>query len=285
MAKIQVPAHVLETAYAQFADFLLNNSEKTYTAAQVAAGLEPLIYPSLAAVQSAFPTPSAGDSTSAPATEPNWVMVDDGGPELKLAQWDWALGLGGSWALTPFPWVFPFLVSGPTINFPAVTGNIAWAFTMGHTVRVLAAGNITDMYIVAGAGGVGLQHRWEIRRSTVTGAAAPAAATFTIIERTGIHTSAVAEAWESVDLASNGGDIPVTPDQHYCCYHYLGGGGKSYNIATGRTAGQLIEDYALLEQGIYALSGGPNPGSNPLPTPTTVQAGTAYGLNTLEFGP
>lgn len=284
MGSIAIPPHLIETAYSQFAAYLLNQADKPYTQAQIIAGLEPVIYSSLVELQTEIPIPTNADDTTAPPTEPNFAMIDDGlTPELKLAYWDFGAGAGGSWAETTFPWNFPFLQPGPVVNFPTVSGNTAWPYTMGSVYRILNAGRITEIYMTAGAGGVGLQHRWEILRSTVVSPTIPLASTFTNVVRTGIHTYAVANAWESMNLAGAGGDVVISPDEWYIAWHYLGGGGQTLSIATLRTGGQLIEDYASLESGAYALTGGPNPGTMPLPTPTNLVSTVIYGVNTLRM--
>ncbi len=261
-----------ELAYTFFTWILINHPDNPFSAAEVLAGLDTAIYPNVGSI----PTPPALPSI------PNFAIIDDGDPQLKLAYWDFSAGAGGTWVVTSSPYDFPFLQAGHIINqIPANgAGNIAWQFTMGSEVRILSPGRILDMTIKLGAGGVAQQHRWAIRRSTVTGPTAPALGTYTDFIQDGIMTYNAADVWQSV-----GGVAPivVAPDEWYIAIFFVGGGGQNGNITTLRTAGELVEDYAFLNAGLFVSTPGGFPGPNPLPTPTSRQPTIFYGVASLEF--
>ncbi len=258
--------------YTFFLAYLTQHNPEGWTEAQIVAGLDTVVHDGIPV-----------DPPSNPAV-PSFAIVNDGSDAYQLAYWDFALGAGGSWQVTDFPWEFPFLVAGHVINQIASngTGNNNWLYAMGSEYHVKAAGNINQMAVKFGTGGAGQDHRWEIRRSTTPGAAQPALGSYTDIVRTGLVSYAAANVWQDVGVFA---PIAVNPDDWFLSYAYVGAtSGQSASISTLRSGGQLIEDYAELMAGVYAFDGGGFPGPTPLLLPTTRPTTTIYGVNSLNFG-
>ena len=151
---------------------------------------------------------------------------------------------------------------------------------MGLEHRVKASGNITEMFMKSG-GGLGVGHRWEVRKSTVVGPTAPALNTYTTVVATGIHNIGAVNVWEAVGI---GAPIAVSPNEWVLSYHFVGVGGQTSDVTTLRGSGQLVEDYAELMGSLYRNTPGGTPGPSPLLIPSNRSTGTVYGINTLSFG-
>lgn len=255
-----------------FLGYLTQHNDRGWTEAEIVAGLSATIY-------KAIPT----DPPSNPNI-PNFAIVQGNTTSLQLAYWNFSLGAGGSWMITDFPWGFPFLQIGHLINqIPSNgSGNSNWNFAMGSEYRIKAAGNINQMTVKFGAGGAVQSHRWEIRRSTTPGVSPPVLASYTDIVRSGVVNYVAGNVWQDVGLFA---PIAVNPNDWFLSYAYVGtGSGQSAVIATLRSGGQLVEDYAELTAGVYVPAAGGFPGPNPLPIPTTRPATLIYGVSSLEFG-
>lgn len=157
------------------------------------------------------------------------------------------------------------------------SGNANWQYAMGSEFRIIQPADITEMHIKTGAGGVGVQHAWELRRSTVVGPTQPALNTYTVVVDGGTHLQTAPE-WEAVGMA---GPVAATPDQWYVAMFYVFGGGQSANIATMRNQGFLDERFALLNAGVYVFLGVAAPGSVAPPTFRTNT--TVYGIASVTI--
>lgn len=159
------------------------------------------------------------------------------------------------------------------------SGDNNWQYAMGLEIHVTAAANISEQYAKLGAGGVGLGHAWELRKSTVTGGAPPPLASYTTVVDGGIHTPTTA-GWEAMGMAA---PQAALPDEWYVAMIYVGAGGQFANISDLRTLGYLDERFATLNSGVYAFVGTPNPGS--IIAPTFRPTGTIYGITSLAIAP
>jgi hypothetical protein len=264
------------SAYTFFWHWLVNHAPDNWSQAEVNAGLDPIIYR------------TAGDLPAVPTspTIPNFAMVRGTGPALQLAYWNFLLGAGGSWQVTSVPWVNPFIPPHFIINQIASNGagNNNWNFVMGNETHIIQACDITNMSVKLGTGAVGNAHNYDILRSTVTGATAPALTTYTDSLVTGTITTTAANTWENVTPFA---PIPVAVDEWILCRVFPGAAsGQSATIATLRTAGELTESHGVLNAGVFISVGGTFPGpGHPMPLPTSRIPTVIYGVTSLELTP
>ncbi len=156
-------------------------------------------------------------------------------------------------------------------------GDSNWQFAMGSEFVMTAAANITEMYMKTGPSGVGIQHAWELRRSTVTGANPPALNTYTDVIAGGTYQPTGID-WEAVGLPA---PHVAAADEWYVAMYYVFGGGQSAQIATMRQQGFLDERYATLHAGVYVFLNQPAPGS--IAEPQFRTTATIYGITSVRI--
>lgn len=227
--------------------------------------------------ESELPTPPPTGTTT-----PAFAIINDLDPVgPKLAYWDFTVAQTG-WIETEFPWSNPILMPGHVLDQIAAvgTGGTSWNFSMGSLLHIQNDAKVNDMTVKFGTAGPH-NHAWAILRSTSPGPSQPAAATFTDVLASGTHNfTGGANTWESVTgfpAAFN-----VSANDWIAAMVWIGVGGQNHNIASLRSSEYLNEDYATLTAGIYVVTAGPAPGSNP--TPTNIVATVVYGMASLDLG-
>lgn len=241
-------------------------TEAGFTTDQINAGLDKFVYDSL--------------PTYTPSASPAWAVVCREQDEaLQLA---WFNDADGSWTLSDFPYNVPFIIDQHLVkqNPGNGAGNNAWRYAMGLEFRALRTAKIKAGSIKLGSG-VNTTHRWELLKSTELGISAPSFNTYTEIVQSGeVSSPASANQWRDVELL----DVDIAENEWYIFWFYVGAGGQFANISTLRNAGELAEDIAELNAGVFRFINGSNPGPTPLGTPTSRQTDNIYGIASVLLG-
>lgn len=208
-------------------------------------------------------------------TTPAFAIVREGAAQLQLYYWDF-IGASG-WIGTTYPWLSPVLppefVLDQNTAYGAPLGNFQFSF--GSEIRIVQACTATD--INARVDAVGGPHAFDVRLTTTPGPTAPALTSYTNIVVSGTHTFTTT-GWETIATISQ----PLAVDDWILTSIYGSPATAFFNIPAERSAGNLNENFGLLNAGLFAFVGAAPPGS--IAIPTTRDVNNCYGLCTPELG-